>query len=318
MLYKDISGRLGNQLFQYAAMRAFMERNHMTSDVMVLNFSNLGNPDFEQDLINFNVIKYEVVDKRPRLKIKQFVIIKYLRLYGYVMERVFHSDRCRYNVLMRNFCLRHAKKFMRCGVYAINQGFMCFEPPNAEILYFIGDFESALFFDDIRPIILKEFTPKLPRIKENDGLYDIINNTESVCVSIRRGDFVDNPNIKKHHYVCTPDYFMRGIQEIESRVDNPKFVVFSDDIDWVKKNMVFPDGTIFESGNDPVWEKLRLMYSCIHFIISNSTFSWWAQYLSRNPKKVVIAPKRWKNSYQNNDIYDREWILVDTDNLEGA
>ena len=103
---------------------------------------------------------------------------------------------------------------------------------------------------------------------------------------------------------------------MQKKLKDPTFFVFSDDIDWVKKNMKFPKSTYFETGDDPVWEKIRLMYSCKHFIISNSTFSWWAQYLSRNKKKIVIAPSRWGNqTYKCKneliDIYQEDWILVD-------
>lgn len=56
------------------------------------------------------------------------------------------------------------------------------------------------------------------------------------------------------------------------------FFGFSDDIDWVKNNMEFPGEVYYESGVDPVWEKLRLMSACKHFVLSNSSFSWWAQY----------------------------------------
>lgn len=315
MLYKEMSGRLGNQLFQYAAMRAFKER-YQLSDTIVLNFSKLGGTGFVDDLANFNVLKYQSVSSRPQLHLTQSAIIKYIGFSNRFLQLVYRSDRRQYNVSFRDFCLRHARYFMRHGVYAINQGFMKFDQPRQRRLYFMGDFESSRFFNDIRPIILEEFTPRFPEIRDNRVLYRQIRTEESVCVTIRRGDFVENPDIKRHHYVCTPSYFMKGIEEVRARINNPSFIVFSDDIGWVRNNMSFPKGTVFENGNDPVWEKLRLMYSCKHFVISNSTFSWWAQYLSRNPKKLVVAPKRWKNSYQNSDIYDSKWVLVDTDKME--
>ena len=69
----------------------------------------------------------------------------------------------------------------------------------------------------------------------------------------------------------------------------------------------------YEDGTDTVQEKLRMMYSCKHFVISNSTFSWWAQYLSRNPNKIVVSPNRWYNSRFQTALIGKDWILLDPD-----
>ena len=97
---------------------------------------------------------------------------------------------------------------------------------------------------------------------------------------------------------------------MNKKTKNPVYIIFSDDIEWCRENIKFSENIYYEDGTDPVWEKLRLMYSCKHFIISNSTFSWWAQYLSRNNDKIVIAPARWHNSGYTNDIYDENWLLI--------
>lgn len=83
---------------------------------------------------------------------------------------------------------------------------------------------------------------------------------------------------------------------MQAHVPDPVFIVFSNDIPWVKENLKIDGEVYYESGRDPVWETFRLMYSCRHFIISNSTLHWWAQFRSLNKDKIVVVPERWYNA----------------------
>ena len=143
--------------------------------------------------------------------------------------------------------------------------------------------------------LLSEFTPKANRLESNGWLYRILDSDkETVCISVRRGDYISDEKVGEQFYVCSRTYYESAIQYSCKRISNPVFIVFSDDIEWCKRNISFFECEhYFESGQDPGWEKLRLMYSCKHFIISNSTFSWWAQYLSRNENKIIVSPDRW-------------------------
>lgn len=104
---------------------------------------------------------------------------------------------------------------------------------------------------------------------------------------------------------------MTAIEKIKCIVENPVFFMFSDDIQWVRENVNTGCLTYYEDGTDPVWEKLRLMSACKHFIISNSTFSWWVQYLSRNGDKIVISPSRWFNNDYKSPLIDEKWIKIE-------
>lgn len=160
---------------------------------------------------------------------------------------------------------------------------------------------------------MEEFTPKVPLLEKNKTLYEKIVNTNSVCISIRRGDIVEKKELASQMYVCNKLYFNKALNYLKKLDINFQYIVFSDDIEWVKENMKFPDGTLFEDGTDPVWEKLRLMYSCKHFIISNSTFSWWAQYLSKNENKIVISPSKWAVNFGDEylDLINDNFIKID-------
>jgi len=94
------------------------------------------------------------------------------------------------------------------------------------------------------------------------------------------------------------DYYMKSISTIRAGQDEPHFFVFSDDRGWAKANIVTTAPITYIEHNTPAHphEDLRLMSNCKHFIIANSTFSWWAAWLSTHKSKTVIAPMKWFNN----------------------
>lgn len=129
---------------------------------------------------------------------------------------------------------------------------------------------------------------------------------ESVCVHIRRGDYIGNGM----HEVCNDKYYHSAMEQYRQELQNPHFYIFSDDKNYVKEH--------YQSGNDDVtvmaektkdYEELILMSGCRHFIISNSSFSWWAQFLSGS--KDVIAPAKWYNDANKKSLlYEDFWELL--------
>ena len=305
MIKKYMRGRLGNQMFQYAMIRAIQEENG-NLDKIYLNFSKyVYSKGFKNDLKYFKTKKYTEVED---IRLGKFQIIT-TYFYKVIKRLIRLFDKKNYYVKRHNLENKLKDRLQKRGIYWMEDGYLEINESDAKNKIVIGHFESSKNFDHIKDKLFEEFEPKEKPLKKNKELYDLIHKTESVCITIRRGDFTSS-KFSKQFNICDLDYFNRAVSLIYKKIEHPTFFIFSDDIEWCKKNIKIEGDVYFEDGTDPIWEKLRLMYSCKHFIISNSTFSYWAQYLSRNDEKIVIAPKKWLNYGYYKDIYEDNWIKI--------
>lgn len=291
MITIDLKGNLGNQLFEYAFARALQEK---TGQKIIINtyFQKKFKPEYTCNLQNYVLNNnVEFCERKLPWYVNTYKgPVRYLKKMSCVFFKIWSN----FNVFI---WLKEYYKKISIKSYKKD-------------IYLVGYWQSTKYFKDIDDVIRQEFVPKEDRLECNKDLYSIIENTESVCVTIRRGDYVSNPKYKKIFYLCNLNYFKKAIEIMKKKINNPVFIFFSDDIEWVKENLKV-ENAFYENGNDPVWEKLRLMSTCKHFIISNSSFSWWAQHLSNNANKVVISPNKWFPDNRKCDIFEPGWDLID-------
>jgi inosine/xanthosine triphosphate pyrophosphatase family protein len=176
---------------------------------------------------------------------------------------------------------------------------------------------SEKYFKDIESLIRSEFAFCNEVIESGKELESKIRNSNSVCIQVRRGDYVNNPQIAQVHQTTTLSYYRAAITMVQKEVDNPVFFVFSDDTNWCIENFKGLPSVYFiekelENSNATNSDYLQLMQQCKHFIISNSTFAWWGAWLSDFEQKIVIAPNKWFNNLKINfnDIYCTSWRKI--------
>ena len=174
------------------------------------------------------------------------------------------------------------------------------------------DSMAAVIMEDLDQIKKELHVRKEPSDKNKEKIEEL-QQCNAVCVHIRRGDYVSNEK-NRALVVCDETYYKRGMEYIAERVENSVFYIFSDnlqEINWIKENYHFDYNVQYIELNNLDYEELRLMYQCKHFIIANSTFSWWGAYLSANEDKVIIAPATWNKDYSGQiDVYTKSMILL--------
>lgn len=295
---KLMIGNLGNQMFQYSFMLSLKKLG------LIDNINLIFVDKFNNGLVDFNIDANVIGENELNISRKQNKILERHKKINYYLFRLnmFRLIELRTKLLKRYF--------LRNGLIVGYREYQDYKKIYKQNNIVFGYFEDPKFYNDYKEHLREVFTPIHPKLCHNKELYNQIENSNSVCISIRCGDFLTSKYVHDRMYVCDKDYFEKAISIMQEKINNPTFIVFSDDIDWCKNNIDFPNGTLFEEGNDPSYEKLRLMYSCKHFIISNSTFSWWAQFLSKNENKIVIAPKSWRRKKEDNLLNDKNWIKI--------
>jgi hypothetical protein len=293
-----IAGGLGNQMFQYAFYLAKKRYN----DAVVINdywvCRNNDHSGYELDKL-FGISACQDFFVRNMVR-----IIRKLLIFN--REKGFRK--------ISSFLLSFING---CGIRIIiekNQGTF-----NDDMLvkrkglcFYVGYWQTEAYFLSIKNDILNTFSFDKTKISHRTfDILDLIENTNSISIHVRRGDFLSEENREKCGNICTPDYYNRAITEMEKQVESPVFFVFSDDIEWTKENISvpFPHYIDWNRGEDS-WQDMFLMSRCKHNIIANSTFSWWGGWLNPSPHKIVIAPERIFNDTSTPDFIPENWIKI--------
>lgn len=280
---------LGNQMSQYAF---YLQKRSVSKSTYFIPFC-----------LDHNGLE---LDKVFRINCKEALVQKML----YILFRILLTDKVR--IISKP--VKRLLNYLNCRIVKenFNYNFNCdFTTPSKGITFYYGGWHTEKYFLESKKTIVDSFEFAKVNGQENEELIDIINQTNSVSLHVRRGDFLNADNINLFGDVCTKAYFEKAIKIIESKVTNPYFFVFSNDLEWVKDNLEINNVTYVacNSGKNS-WKDMCLMTLCKHNIIANSTFSWWGAWLNQNSNKIVVSPSRFLKNDTFTDVYPDSWIKL--------
>ncbi len=285
MIVVKLKGGLGNQMFQYAAGRALAIRAGTELLLDANTYSQSYNREFGLDKFCIKARIATDQDLAPWPK--------WQRKPSEWLQRLGIRTR-RYRELKLGFDPKW--------------------PSLGDDLYIEGYFQSEKYFSEIKDVLVSDFQLKAQLSAENQRIADQIKNSESVMIHVRRGDYVSSPKAAEKHGACGIEYYRHAIEKIESSVDSPQFFIFSDDLDWVRENIPLPGDPVYVDGNQHTPEvDIGLMALGKHFVIANSSFSWWGAWLSCADDNVVVSPAPWfaYKSPIDKVIYNATWNLIE-------
>jgi hypothetical protein len=274
MIISELTGGLGNQMFQYAMGFAASKREGVNFSIDISGYKK--HKKRKYGLNNFN-IETEIADSVGLIK------IKYLPFFGRILRET---------------------RFEFCPEHLLPGG-------NVYIENSLQSWQSEKYFYDFKTEILKRFS--LKKENESECFYAMkekISAPNSVSVHIRRGDYIHKQNT---YFLLDYSYYEKAFKMIGDKIQSVKYFLFSDDEEWVKNKFPLPRNHEIVSGqNFSDAEEMCLQSSAQHHIIANSSFSWWGAYLGEYVDSLVIAPKNWFRDEKINtkDLIPEHWKII--------
>lgn len=172
---------------------------------------------------------------------------------------------------------------------------------------YAGMIEEALRVDlDLKAITLSESGRRLE---------DLLCERPTVSVHVRRGDYLGIPSTQ----CLAANYHQRALDWFRARMENLRFCLFSDDIEWCRQTFQGPEFIFSDVGDTQLpLQDLRLMATCSHHIIVNSSFSWWGAWLNPCQRKRVLVPETWMAKLQSFAVVPEDWTIIENDALQGG
>lgn len=310
MIYVEFSGGLGNQMFAYAFGRAMSLQYREPVTLLDRQEWKEGGPAHTSCALGQLNISGEVgiLPRTPDYKRKLFIqnlgktlMIKREQRGG--MMNDWHGFERRMRPLLN-----------LAGCHFVSDGYLPVRRhkiPRDFLAW--GYFQAPEYFDSARQTLQRELTMKEALSPAGKAVAEEIEKAACpVCLHWRCGDYLLPENAALQ--VCTPAYYRRACQTIKEKYPNATLFVFSDSPDYVREQLDTAGlPAVYTGGGRSAVEDMALMERCSHFIISNSTFSWWAQYLAPAKEKTVLAPDRWFSNGRKSALYQDSWTLVKTE-----
>lgn len=175
-----------------------------------------------------------------------------------------------------------------------------------------GYFQSEKFFKHNRDAILPLFDPHEHIAAYLDEKYGNLLNGDAMTVGVHlRSYLIEKRGIQRNFPTYNAEYYEKAMNEFP---DDALFLVCSNDMKTAKKVLKgIPKNIVFIEGNDYL-QDFYLLSMCDHQIIGNSSFSWWAAYLNKNPEKQVIRPPYYFRPgvlrNDEKDLFPEEWETI--------